>query len=138
MRMQLLKSAALVVLRLMLLPCVFSGVHVQAAGKKPKSKPRADRNSNDNSQLRLRLVTSVSRKLRLLPRGELGLYIDLPASSKPYMRIAHCGFTKKMLIAVLEALYKEEKAPQLKKYLEKLRKGQRKADAAGAGVGWHW
>lgn len=117
--------------------CVFWR-DVQAAGKKRKNKPRADRNSNDDAQLRLRLVTSVSRKFRLLPRGELGLYIDLAASSKPYMRIAHCGFTKRMLIAVLEALYKVEKAPRLKEFLDKLREGQRKADAAGAGVGWHW
>jgi hypothetical protein len=64
---------------------------VQAIDKKPKRKPREERNSNDASALRLRLCRSNNAKFCLLPRGELGLFIALPAGGKGYLRVAHSG-----------------------------------------------
>jgi hypothetical protein len=80
-----------------LLLLMLRDAHVQAAEKKPKRKPLEERTSNDASQVRLRLRRSVNKKFRLLPRGELGVFIALPASGKGYLRVAHCGCTRKQL-----------------------------------------
>jgi hypothetical protein len=109
-------------------------VPVQAKGKAPKRKAVEDRNADDHAHLRARMHAGVRTRFLLLPRGDIGIFIVLPAG-KGNMRVAHRGCTRSVLIALLEALLAKEKDKRLRAYLEKLKESERKA-AAGVCINW--
>jgi hypothetical protein len=109
-------------------------VQLQAKGKASKRKAVEDRNADDAAHLRSRMHEGVRSRFGLLPRGDLGIFILLPAG-KAQMRVAHKGCTRGLLIALLEVLLAKEKEKRVKHYLAGLQESKRKA-ASGVCNKW--